>query len=166
MTLAAPLIASSVPALLPRSTLFFGAPARVVLVGAVSIYGVLAFVLIGAVLRQQRRAHALAQARADLVAQVTHELRTPLAVVRLYGESLLAHRVEPAARQEYLETITRETTRLGELVDRVAAAAHAEHAEHPIVGEPIDPGPVVAAGAQTIARIVERGGGTLTSMDL
>lgn len=150
---------------LPRSTLFFGAPARVVLVGAVSIYGVLAFVLIGAVLRQQRRAHALAQARADLVAQVTHELRTPLAVVRLYGESLLAHRVEPAARQEYLETITRETTRLGELVDRVAAAAHAEHAEHPIVGEPIDPGPVVAAGAQTIARIVERGGGTLTITD-
>lgn len=147
------------------SSLFYGLPARGLLLGAIAIYGVLALALLRAVSRQQRRSDALAQARADLVAQVTHELRTPLSVVRLYGESLLAGRVAPAAQTEYLETIARESTRLGELVDRVAAVAHAERATAPRPREAIDPGPLVLAEAAVVARVVHQRGGTVDAQD-
>lgn len=147
------------------SSLFYGLPARGLLLCAIAIYGVLAVALLRAVSRQQRRSDALAQARADLVAQVTHELRTPLSVVRLYGESLLAGRVAPDAQTAYLETIARESARLGELVDRVAAVAHAERATAPRPREAIDPGPLVLAEAAVVARVVHQRGGIVDAHD-
>ena len=56
----------------------------------------------------------------NFVASVTHELRTPIAAVKLYGEMLADGWVEDEQRrQEYLQRIVRETDRLSGLVDRV-----------------------------------------------
>jgi signal transduction histidine kinase len=56
----------------------------------------------------------------NFVAAVTHELRTPLAAIKLYGEMLLDGWAEdPEKQQEYYRRIVRETGRLELLVERV-----------------------------------------------
>lgn len=56
----------------------------------------------------------------NFVAAVTHELRTPIAAVRMYGEMLRDGWVaEPDRQQDYLGRILSETGRLSNLVERV-----------------------------------------------
>ena len=67
----------------------------------------------------QRRAR-LAREQVTFLTNVTHELRTPLAAIRLYGQTLQLERAEnPEERRACVEAILRETGRLGQLVDRV-----------------------------------------------
>lgn len=55
-----------------------------------------------------------------IVADVSHELKTPLALIRLHAETLKEGRVRDTNRQqEYLETITRESERLTILLDSI-----------------------------------------------
>ncbi|MCG8555106.1 MAG: HAMP domain-containing histidine kinase [Proteobacteria bacterium] len=58
--------------------------------------------------------------KSDFIANVSHELKTPLAAVRMFGELLLTNRVRDSAkRQQYLEIICTETERLTALIDNV-----------------------------------------------
>jgi signal transduction histidine kinase len=50
---------------------------------------------------------------------VTHELRTPLAAIRLFGETLAEGRGDP---REYGSLVAQESERLSDLVERVLAA--------------------------------------------
>jgi signal transduction histidine kinase len=59
------------------------------------------------------------------LANVTHELRTPLAAVRVFGESLARGRGDPV---EYGELIAQETERLEALVDRVLTITRLDEA--------------------------------------
>jgi signal transduction histidine kinase len=76
---------------------------------------VLAGLLVGQTLRRQAR---LARLKTDLVATVSHELKTPLASMRLLVETLLedGFQDEKAAR-EYLEMIAGENLRLSRLIE-------------------------------------------------
>jgi signal transduction histidine kinase len=76
---------------------------------------VLAGFLVGQTLRQQAR---LARLKTDLVATVSHELKTPLASMRLLVETLLedGFQDEKAAR-EYLQMIAGENLRLSRLIE-------------------------------------------------
>jgi signal transduction histidine kinase len=61
-----------------------------------------------------------AQRTENFVAAVTHELRTPLASIKMHGEMLLdGWAKEPAKQTEYYRRIVRETERLSTLVERV-----------------------------------------------
>lgn len=62
--------------------------------------------------------------QADVVSRVSHELKTPLTLIHLYGETLQndAH-LGDAERREYCSVITREVARLGHLIDRVLGFA-------------------------------------------
>ncbi len=63
---------------------------------------------------------AEAERTRNFVASVTHELRTPIAAVKLYGEMLHDGWVtDEQRRTEYLARIVHESDRLGGLVDRV-----------------------------------------------
>ena len=56
----------------------------------------------------------------NFVASITHELRTPISVVKLYGEMLQDDWVQdPEKRRQYAERIVIESDRLALLVDRV-----------------------------------------------
>lgn len=71
----------------------------------------------------------LAQARRtqNFVAAVTHELRTPLASIRLHGEMLQDGIPQtPEARNEYYERILGETERLSVLVENILQKARVE----------------------------------------
>jgi len=69
----------------------------------------------------------LSERRATFVSAVTHELRTPLTTFHMYTEMLAEGMVsEPQRRQEYLDTLRREATRLTHLVENVLAYARLE----------------------------------------
>jgi len=69
----------------------------------------------------------LSERRAAFVSSVTHELRTPLTTFRLYAD-MLARGMVPGAerRQEYLETLRKESERLSHLVENVLSYARLE----------------------------------------
>jgi signal transduction histidine kinase len=61
-----------------------------------------------------------AERRNNFVAAVSHELKTPLTAIRMYGEMLRDGMVEDAdKRQEYYATITAESERLTRLINNV-----------------------------------------------
>ena len=61
-----------------------------------------------------------ARARSDFVIGVSHDLRTPLASMKMLTESLhMGTITDPDKRQHFLGTILRETERLSQLIERV-----------------------------------------------
>jgi len=76
--------------------------------------GVLALAAGQMLRREMRTAHL----KTDLVAAVSHELKTPLASMKLLVESLLSGaQLEPQRTREYLQMIARENNRLSRLID-------------------------------------------------
>src|SRR5438094_904222 len=70
--------------------------------------------------RLMRRESEVERLKADFVANVSHDLKTPLSVIRMFGETLEMGRVtDPATRTEYYRVITRESERLSRLIDNV-----------------------------------------------
>jgi signal transduction histidine kinase len=69
-----------------------------------------------------REASAVSREKA-FVANVTHELRTPLATIRLFGETLAEGRGNP---REYGALVAQESQRLDELVERVLAGTRVD----------------------------------------
>ncbi|HET6415332.1 MAG TPA: HAMP domain-containing sensor histidine kinase [Polyangiales bacterium] len=62
----------------------------------------------------------LNQLKSELMANVSHELKTPLSVVRMFADMLRSGRVPSDARRlEYLDIICRESERLTSLIDNV-----------------------------------------------
>jgi signal transduction histidine kinase len=82
----------------------------------------LAVIAVGIVLawRLLRRESEMAQLKSDFVANVSHDLKTPLSVIRMFGETLEMGRVsDEGRRREYYRVITRESERLSRLIDNV-----------------------------------------------
>jgi two-component system, OmpR family, phosphate regulon sensor histidine kinase PhoR len=66
------------------------------------------------------RERRLSELKSDFVANVSHELKTPLALVRMFTELLLSGRVaSDEKRREYLQIITNESERLTALIENV-----------------------------------------------
>ncbi len=63
---------------------------------------------------------SLSRMQANFVADVSHELKTPLALIRMFGETLLSGRVPSESKaREYYDIIIRESTRLTHLIDNI-----------------------------------------------
>ncbi len=66
------------------------------------------------------REMALTRLKNEFVANVSHELKTPLALIRLFGETLLYGRAAGEdKRREYYAVITRESERLTHLINNI-----------------------------------------------
>src|SRR5262245_47275579 len=85
--------------------------------------GVLVAVIVAGIVltwRLMRRETEMARLKSDFVANVSHDLKTPLSVIRMFGETLEMGRVTgEEKRQEYYRVITREGERLSRLIDNV-----------------------------------------------
>ena len=87
---------------------------------------VLTIVLIGGclmLLRLGQRQLALARQQQDFVSAVSHELKTPLTSIRMYGEMLREGWVDEAKRKTYYDFIFHESERLTRLINNVLQLA-------------------------------------------
>jgi two-component system phosphate regulon sensor histidine kinase PhoR len=81
-----------------------------------------AIILLSAVffLYAAEKERRLSQLKSELMANVSHELKTPLSVVRMFADMLRSDRVPSEERRhEYLDIICRESERLTSLIDNV-----------------------------------------------
>jgi signal transduction histidine kinase len=86
-----------------------------------------------------RRAGHLQRMRERFVENVSHDLRTPLAQIRMFSETLLLGRIrEPQERRRSLEIIHQQATNLGDLVDNILHAT--THDSAPVAPEATDVG--------------------------
>ena len=71
-------------------------------------------------LRGTARELELSQLKSDFVSNVSHELKTPLALIRMFAETLELGRVTSQEKlREYYSVITRESERLTQLINNV-----------------------------------------------
>ncbi|MCC7204933.1 MAG: HAMP domain-containing histidine kinase [Phycisphaeraceae bacterium] len=129
--------------------------------------GILALTAIGAAtaaagyaLQRQVR---LARLKNDLIANVSHELKTPLAGMRVLIDTLVDGRCRNERQAtEYLGLIARENTRLCRLIDNFLAFSRMERNKQAFVMEPVAVADVIDAAAQSVHERVEAAGGELT----
>ncbi len=95
-------------------------------------------------LRVVRREVALAEMKSNFVADVSHELKTPLALIHMFGETLQSGRVtDEKKREEYYAIITRESGRLTNLIDNILDFARIDAGRKEYSTKPIDPAVLV-----------------------
>jgi signal transduction histidine kinase len=93
-----------------------------------------------------RRQLRLARLKTDLVAAVSHELKTPLASMRLLVDSLLEDpKPEAQKTREYLELIAKENLRLSRLIDNFLAFSRLERNRQKFDFRTTQPGEVIRA---------------------
>jgi signal transduction histidine kinase len=113
--------------------------------------------LVARMLREQSR---LTRLKNDLVATVSHELKTPLASIRLLVDTLLDADGAPEApfgdyvrAREYLEMIAKENMRLSRLIDNFLTFSRMERGKHRFDFEPTDGAAIVD---EAVAAVAER----------
>src|SRR5215468_9297165 len=111
------------------------------LITIAAIASLLALVLI---VRADRASAALASMKSDFVAAVTHELKTPVALIRLVGDTLANGRyTSPKTVQDYAGLLSVEASRLGSSIDNLLTYArysggHAADSTELVDVEPAD----------------------------
>jgi signal transduction histidine kinase len=118
-------------------------------------------VSVGLLAAASRRAHRLAEQQMEFVAGVTHELRTPVAVIRSAAENLSHGVVGNAERvKRYGTVIESEARRLGEMIESVLQYAGLESGGGLGNTAPVSPAEIVNAAVDTA--IAAAGAGALT----
>ncbi len=101
----------------------------------------------------------MAQLKSDFVANVSHDLKTPLSVIRMFGETLEMGRVpDEARRQEYYRVITRESERLSRLIDNVLDFSRIEGGRRRYDLAPTAVEPLIRDTLEAFAYPLEQGG--------
>ena len=120
--------------------------------GLILAAGIVALLGAGLLWRNLERQTRLNQAKSNFVSSVSHELRAPIASVRLMAESLERGKVpEPARQQEYFRFIGQECRRLSSLIENVLDFSRIEQGRKQYEFEPTD---LVALTRQTV-RLME-----------
>nr|WP_321398421.1 ATP-binding protein [uncultured Desulfobacter sp.] len=98
------------------------------------------------------------QMRRELVANVSHDLRTPLATLQGYIETLLIkeNQYTPEERRHYLEIAIRHCRRLNTLVSELLELARLESARMDLSPEPFDPRELIQDICQKFALAAEQ----------
>jgi signal transduction histidine kinase len=107
--------------------------------------------LTGLVGRYVGRQVKLTRLKNDLIATVSHELKTPLASIRALVDTLLDPRGQggsPRRDREYLELIARENLRLSRLIENFLAFSRMERNKHAFEFGACEPALIVAAAVE------------------
>jgi signal transduction histidine kinase len=135
-----------------------------VVIAAAGTAGVIGALLLAAELAESRRRledaihrqEAMERSRRELVAWVSHDLRTPLAGIQVMAEALTDDVVaDPATVDRYHRSIQTETERLARLVDDLFELSRLQVEGVRLVGEPASLGDLVSdaiASATPVAR--------------
>jgi len=91
------------------------------LYGAILV-GIFVLILIGATMTLRAAVHEteVARLKSEFISNVSHELKTPLALIRLFGETLeLDQTRDPEKQRKFSRIIARESQRLSHLIENV-----------------------------------------------
>jgi two-component system, OmpR family, phosphate regulon sensor histidine kinase PhoR len=122
-------------------SLFIGGATTVILTGLMF----LAFAI-----RRERRANEL---KSEFISNVSHELKTPLSIISMFGEMLANGRTKsPEQATEYADIIWRESVRLGRLIDNVLDFAKIERGKGVYEFAEADVGEVVERAVDLVGR--------------
>lgn len=117
---------------------------------------VLASGLVIAALFQIRREQELSLLRTDFVSSVSHQLRTPLAQIRMFGETLLLGRVRTEEeRKRSLEIIVKESQRLTHQVDNVLLFSRAQRQDVKLNPQPLLLPPLIRETLESFCPLAE-----------
>jgi two-component system phosphate regulon sensor histidine kinase PhoR len=86
----------------------------------------------------------LERMRRDFVANVSHELKTPLTAIRGFAETLRGSPVPEAQREAYLDVILRHAERLQRLIDDILELSRVEGRQQPMTLGEVDVARVAA----------------------
>jgi signal transduction histidine kinase len=93
------------------------AATKTALIGFIDLMLLAGLVLVWANVRRELK---LSRLKSDFVANVSHELKTPLALIRLFAETLELGRVpSPEKEQQYHRIINKESRRLSQLINNI-----------------------------------------------
>jgi signal transduction histidine kinase len=109
--------------------------------------------------RSVTREAELAALKIDLVSRVSHELKTPLALIRMYGETLGMRRAKDSAQAaEFGTIIARESERLTTLIQRILDFSRQQAGTLDYSAEPNDIGELLRTTAYAYAPHLEENG--------
>lgn len=109
---------------------------------------------------QERKLNDL---KSEFIANVSHELKTPLSVVRMFAEMLASGRVKsPDKHAQYLDMMIRESERLSSLIDNVLDFAAIERGREKYDRKRADLLPVIERALETFRHRVEPAGLSVT----
>ena len=118
---------------------------------AALVIGAMAIValLVAAVFRRQMR---LTRLRNDLLATVSHELKTPLASIRLLVDTLLdAEPWDVGKARDYLRLVAKENARLSHLIDNFLSFSRMERGKQAFEFAEVSPAEIVQRAAEVVA---------------
>jgi two-component system, OmpR family, phosphate regulon sensor histidine kinase PhoR len=122
-------------------SLFIGGAITVILTGMV-------FLMLA--IRRERRANEL---KSEFISNVSHELKTPLSIISMFGEMLANGRTKgPEQATEYADIIWRESVRLGRLIDNVLDFAKIERGKGVYEFAEADVGEIVERAVDLVGR--------------
>ncbi|MDF1738163.1 MAG: HAMP domain-containing sensor histidine kinase, partial [Verrucomicrobiales bacterium] len=76
--------------------------------------------------------------RSDMLTTISHEIKTPVAAMKVLMESLEDGTVSGESRSDYYELLHRENDRIGELADHFLLHSRLEKGQLPVRFEPVD----------------------------
>jgi signal transduction histidine kinase len=117
---------------------------------------------LGLVWANVKRELKLSRLKSDFVANVSHELKTPLALIRLYAETLELRRVPTDERKgEYYRVIGKESRRLTQLINNILDFSRIEAGRKEYRMVPSDIGAVARDVVESYRFAIEKLGFTL-----
>jgi two-component system, OmpR family, phosphate regulon sensor histidine kinase PhoR len=107
-------------------------------------------VFLALAIRRERRANEL---KSEFISNVSHELKTPLSIISMFGEMLANGRTKSSEQAtEYADIIWRESVRLGRLIDNVLDFAKIERGKGVYEFTEADIGEVVERAVDLVGR--------------
>jgi len=114
------------------------------------------------VFRDQSETRRIERMRADFIANASHEMRTPLASIAGFVETLLGPaRNDVAARERFLGIIQEQTARMARLIDDLLSLSHLEMKALELGDRRVELTEVLASVVETLKPLAKENGVTI-----
>jgi two-component system, OmpR family, phosphate regulon sensor histidine kinase PhoR len=160
---AAPSIAVR-PAAAPWSAALHGYRQRILMmVSEGTFFAILLLVLVALLWRTLRREAELERQHRNFLSAITHELKSPLASMRLALETVLSGRADEASGRRFLNNALQDAERLQDLVQKVLETTRYGHGAHALRQREASLSQLVGRAVEAVRARVESAGGRITS---
>jgi signal transduction histidine kinase len=128
-----------------------------------AFFAVMLLVLVALLWRTLRREAELERQHRNFLSAITHELKSPLASMRLALETVLSGRADETAGRRFLSNALQDTGRLQDLVQKVLETTRYGHGAHALRLREASLSQLVARAVEAVRARVESAGGAITS---